>query len=145
MRGGGMNSWSRAEMLRATALPYGKRRTRRASQDRVSTMLTQTRRRLDTLLNRLEAEGHADLSIYLRHEDFDDLCGEMIFEFEAGLRVAMTQDHYRDHPYYTITEGDSFVAYVDRVTRKRRQEHLCCQPLGIQTLVPFTVAAVGNP
>ena len=92
-------------------------------------MLIHSRRRLDAILDRLEAEGQADVAIFLTHDDIDDLCGEMIAELDAGTEVPITQDRYRGHPYYAIDDDESFVAYIDRVTRKREQDYLCYQPV----------------
>ena len=125
---------SRTEILRATRLSSTPRRKRpvhkdTVSQKRVSTMLIHSRRRLDAILDRLEAEGQADVAIFLTHDDIDDLCGEMIAELDAGTEVPITQDRYRGHPYYAIDDDESFVAYIDRVTRKREQDYLCYQPV----------------
>ena len=124
----------RTEILRATRLSSTLRRKRpvhkdTVSQKRVSTMLIHSRRRLDAILDRLEAEGQADVAIFLTHDDIDDLCGEMIAELDAGTEVPITQDRYRGHPYYAIDDEESFVAYIDRVTRKREQDYLCYQPV----------------
>ena len=124
----------RTEILRATRLSSTLRRKRSVhkdtvSQKRVSTMLIHSRRRLDAILDRLEAEGQADVAIFLTHDDIDNLCGEMIAELDAGTEVPITQDRYRGHPYYAIDDDESFVAYIDRVTRKREQDYLCYQPV----------------
>ena len=82
--------------------------------------------------DRLEAEGPADIAIYLTHDDIDDLCGEMIAELDAGTSVPIIQDRYRGHPYYAVEDDDSFVAFVDGVTKKREQEHLCDQAVAAE-------------